>query len=183
MRMSSPARSTPSRLLALLIAGACALTSCGGDDDAPPDPPSSSPTTTSPEAEVESAYLAYWDMVAEVTSAPDPESPAIAEHSVDPARSELLTSVREFQAAGEAVHIGEDYGHAVSEVAIDGETATLRDCAVDDAAVVDVESGEVARQSTTTSLLDVTLVRQQGEWRVSTVSSTQNWDGATTCSG
>lgn len=183
MRMST--RPTLSRLLALVAVAACAVPlACGGGDD-PDDPPRAStpaaPATTSPESEVESAYLAYWDMVVRVTGSPQADNTEIAQHAIDPARAELTASVTEFRAAGQAVEIGPEYRHTVSDVAVAGELATLSDCAVDDASVVIVASGEVARQSTTTSALTVNLRLKDGAWLVENVTSTRDWDGVTEC--
>ncbi len=180
MRMSSPARSTPSRLLALLIAGACALTSCGDDDDAPPDPPSSSPTTTSPEAEVESAYLAYWDMVDRLLADPDPTSKEIAERAVDPVKRALIESLRELRESGRSLRGGQQVAHDIGDVTVTGNDATLKDCAIDDSISLD-STGSTVDRRLATDHLEVTLVRQQDSWQIKAIDVLESWDGAVEC--
>jgi hypothetical protein len=167
------------RLATLLLLLAVPLLSCSDEEDPPPR--STTTTTLSPEAEVEAAYLAYWDMVQRVTESPDPDDPEIADRAVDPARTELTDSVEAFHEAGQVVEIGPEYAHAVTDVVVDGNTAQLRDCAVDDAALVDGTSGEVIRAATVTSSLQVTLVLRERRWLVSDINRLRNWEGVAPC--
>lgn len=174
-----------SRLLALVAVAACVVPlACGGDDDDADDPPRTSapaaPTTTSPESEVESAYLAYWDTVARLYSEPDPDSPEISKVATDPARSTLVQTLEDLSTARHSIELGPDYAHRVSEISVDADSARLSDCTVDDASLVD-GSGVVLREATVTTALNVDLVRVGQAWRVREIHPIQDWEGATTC--
>ena len=71
-----------SRPLVMIAAAFLALAAgtCHSDDDA--DSTSDRTTTTvSPESEVETAYLAFWDMAVRLAGSPDPNDPEIAQRA------------------------------------------------------------------------------------------------------
>jgi hypothetical protein len=152
---------------------------CSNDTDDPP--PSSTSTTVSPEAEVEAAYLAYWDMAEQLSAAPDPANSEISKRAVDPVRETLTETLSSYQAEGQLVHSGPDYGHEVSEVVVDGDSATLLDCALDDSALIDEESGETIRQEVVTTSLQAVLVLQDDRWLLKELNALGSWEGAVPC--
>src|ERR671911_1658895 len=90
---------------------ACALlvlsSGCGDDDGEAADEGTTSTsettiasttTTQDPEAEVEAAYLAYWEMAERLLAAPDPDDPEIAQRVIGSARAKLVDSLATLRA-------------------------------------------------------------------------------------
>jgi hypothetical protein len=154
------------------------LASCTTDDD---DPPSPTPTTLTPEAEVEAAYLAYWDMAERLSESPDPENSEISQRSIDPVRAQLTETLSTYRARGQAVRSGPDYRHRIADVEISGGTATLQDCAADDSALIDVTSGEVIEHDVVTTSLQAVLVSRGDEWLLQELNSLGSWRGVVSC--
>jgi hypothetical protein len=152
---------------------------CSNDTDDPP--PSSTSTTVSPEAEVEAAYLAYWDMVDRLTASPEPNSAEIAEHTADPAKDQLIRSIASLRDAGHAIQGGEQTRHDIRQVVIEGQEARLQDCYVDDSVTIEVSSGSPLETRLATDLLEVTFTRDGGEWLPSEVNVLDSWDGVVPC--
>jgi hypothetical protein len=160
---------------------------CSSDDDPDDTSPTTertterTTTTLSPEAEVEAAYLAYRDMVTRLLQAPDPDDPELGERTTDPNRAFLVDRLRALVQQGQRLRFGPDYEYDVLAVSIDGDQATVRECTVDDAQTVAATSGEVLSEGVTTELLEATLRRNSGKWRVTTVDGIEHWEGAVTC--
>jgi hypothetical protein len=176
-------------LVGLLAVGCGGCGGDGGDDGASSSTTRRSestaspttPTTRSPESEVEEAYLAYWEMGERLLEAPDPDDPEIAQRAIDPARGQMVDSLTTLKARDQAVQRGPEYAHNVLSVHVTGETATVRDCVVDDGAVISVVSGATVRERVTTVLLETTLRRDGARWRVSAIDQRDSWEGASTC--
>jgi hypothetical protein len=182
---STTIRSTARPAAIVLLALAVALAACGGSDDPPdrPDPTDPTPTTQSPEAEVEAAYLAYWDMVVRLTAAPASDASEVTDRAAEPMRGRFIDSLDALNDAGQAIHTGSRHEHDVSDIAIEGDSAHLRDCGVDDSAVIDESSGALVQEKLTTELLEVDLVRGGADWRVQNIVRVDSWDGKVPCDG
>jgi hypothetical protein len=172
-------------LVGLLAVGGCG---CGGSDDdpsppttrRPPSTTSAPPTTASVESQVEEAYLAYWEMTERLLEAPDPDDPEIAERATGQVLGQLSDSLTTLRAQGHAVRSGPEYAHNLLSVDVQGDTGVVLDCAVDDAAVIDVASSEMVDERLVTVLLETTL-RYDGHWLVAEVDQQDSWEGKTTC--
>ena len=149
-----------SRPVALLAAAFLALAAggCHSDDDDAADPGRTT-TTQSPESEVESAYLAFWDMAVRLAQSPDPDDPEIDQRASGEARSGLVDGLRRLADLNRHSEFGPLYEHDVLSVDLDGDTAVVEDCAVDDSKIVDIGTGEVIDQSVVTEHLVVTMAR------------------------
>src|SRR5918995_3724000 len=92
---------------------ACALlvvvAACGDDGEAAVDGTTTSTsdttiasttTTQNPEAEVEAAYLAYWEMAKRLSEAPDPNDPELGERATGTALDKLVDSLTTMKAQG-----------------------------------------------------------------------------------
>jgi hypothetical protein len=169
---------------------------CGGDDGEAADeddPASTAPaeessttadaTTTVPsvEAEVEAAYLAYWEMNERLAGAPNPADPEIERLSMGTARDRLVSGLTGFVTKGQTVRFNDAYAHDILSIDRAGETAGLRDCYVDDATVLDADSGEELESATSTLYLEVTLTHTPDGWKVSEVERLRIWDGVAQC--
>jgi hypothetical protein len=158
---------------------------CGGDDGEAADeddPASTAPaeessttvdaTTTVPsvEAEVEAAYLAYWEMAERLAQAPDPNDPEIDERSTGRLRSELVDNLTTMRTQGQRIEFGPSNGHEVVNVDIDGTAATVSDCVVDEGVQIDDATGESVDFPATPGLLEATMVNSEGGWIVESIS-------------
>jgi hypothetical protein len=177
-------------------AAACALlvvvAACGDDGEAAVDGTTTSTsdttiasttTTQNPEAEVEAAYLAYWEMAKRLLAAPNPDDPEIARRASGINVDQVIDSLTSLHAQGRSIRFGRQYEHDVLSVQLTGETAVIRDCNVDDAATIDAVSGDELSASVTTALLEATLTLEQESWRVSSIERLDAWNGATRCDG
>jgi hypothetical protein len=177
-------------------AAACALlvlaSGCGRDDggEAADDGVTTSTsettiasttTTQDPEAEVEAAYLAYWEMAERLLAAPDPDDPEIAKRATGTALTSAIDGFTTMRAQGQAIRIGEGYSHDVLSVDVRGMAATVVDCNVDEASRIEVTSGRVLTSATTTNLLTVELKSDAGQWQVASIQKTDAWEGARSC--
>ncbi len=180
----------------LLVLTATALACSGGGDDATGTTSTTSPETTSStasassttsvadaEAQVQSRYLAYWDMYLRVNDPPAPNDPAITDLTTGPALPALLDIINAnasqglvFRAPANSVS-----AHHVEVTSVDGSTAELTDCGVDDSQVVRAATGEVVNGDVVTKLIDATLVLEGGVWKVSDYIFKQRWEGVAGC--
>jgi hypothetical protein len=160
-----------------LTAGTCS------DDDS--DSTSDRTTTTvSPETEVETAYLAYWDMLGRLAAAPDPEDPEITQRASGQALAEVKAGLVSQLASGHIAQTGPEYSHTVLSVVITGDKAVVRDCAVDDSTIVDQSTGaKVSGGVPATGLLEASLTAVDSGWKIDDVDTLQTWSGVTTCEG
>jgi hypothetical protein len=165
---------------ALVAAFTLSLAACGGDDgeDADDDPTATAPaddsttTTTAPsvEAEVEAAYLAYWEMAERLAQAPDPDDPEIDKRSIGRVRDELVDNLTTMRTQGQRIEFGPSNEHDVVNVDIDGTAATVSDCVVDEGVQIDEASGERVDFPATPGLLEATMVSSEGGWIVESIS-------------
>ena len=168
-------------LVGLLLGVVVGPAACGNDDDSPDNPP---PTTPPPnaESEVESAYLAYWEMLQRLSAAPDESDLEIVERAIGQALGEVKEGLASLKSQGRAAQTGPAYQHEVQSVELRGDEAIIRDCSVDDSVVIDVVTGEqVAGGAMATGLLEVTLVRSGGEWKVEKIETIKTWAGERSC--
>jgi hypothetical protein len=163
---------------------ALSLAACGGDDeDADQDDPTATPlaedssTTANPrtiapsvEAEVEAAYLAYWDMAERLAQAPDPSDPEIDERSTGRVRDELVDNLTTMRTQGQRIEFGPSNVHEVVSVDIDGTAATVSDCVVDEGVQIDDATGERVDFPATHGLLEAMMVISDGGWIVESIS-------------
>jgi hypothetical protein len=174
-------------VIAALLVGVVAGAACGGDDDdggrVQRSTTTASTTTTAPtpEGAVETAYLAYWEMAQRLVEAPDPDDPEIAERATGRALETFTESLTTLEEAGRVVRHGPQHAHDVQSVDVSGESAQVRDCAVDDASNVDLATDSTLDRGLITALYEATLVQQAGAWRVSELSQLDGWEGAVPC--
>lgn len=173
-----------------VVAGLVLGGACGDDDDeggggATRRSSTSSTTTTAPtpEAAVEAAYLAYWEMAQRLVEAPDPDDPEIAERATGQVAHQLTDSLTTLRSRDQAVRSGPRYVHDVLSVSVSADSAQVIDCAIDDAVVVNVLTGETVEERLITVLLETTLRLAGGTWLVSDVHQQESWEGVSACNG
>lgn len=170
-----------SALAVLGFAGACSDDDAGGSTPTTASTSTSTrdttSTTVSADEAVLDAYRAFWNEGYLVAADPmDPTHPALAAHATG---SQLETLQRAFlarQTNGEVIRGTLDLAPRV--VSVVGETATVRDCYLDNTGIYDAATGE--RHDTATGvrhLITATLVLEDGIWKVSDLA--QEGDGCT----
>jgi hypothetical protein len=169
--------------IAALLFGVVAGAACGGDDDDGGEGRVQRPTTTAPsvEEEVEAAYLAYWDLAQRLAAAPDLADPEIADRATGAVLDQLTESLTALEARGEVVVAGDGYRHDIQSVGVDGDTATIDDCSVDDAARLEADSGDVIEERLVTVSYQATLTLDGRTWRVGDLTQIAIWEGVAGC--
>lgn len=162
-------------LLGLLVGPA----SCTNDDD---DPPPTTQPPDNPESEVESAYLAYWEMLERLSAAPDPADAEIDRQSTGTAKDEVVQALTALRDGGRIVRTGPLYRHEVLSVELDEREAVVEGCSVDDSVILDAATGDpVGGGTTATGLIEASMVLSDGSWKVSGVETLDSWAGEQTC--
>jgi hypothetical protein len=141
----------------------------GPGTDAPAAPPlrSTTSTTLSPEAEVEQAYRAFDAMVSRLNLAPDPEDPEIAQRTTGEFKSQYELVLADRRTRGVAVKTGPRYGPTALTTTVDGSSATVRTCYVDQAATVNAMTGaEIDAMTTVPELITLSFAWEEGTWKL-----------------
>jgi hypothetical protein len=124
-------------------------------------------TTLSPEADVEQAYAAFDAMLARLNPAPNPDDPEIAKRTTGEFRAQFERVLADRRARRWAVKAGPDYGPQRVATTVRGESATVQSCYVDQAAIVNVDTGAAVDPMTTvTEHQTLTFVREEGQWKL-----------------
>jgi hypothetical protein len=196
-RTGRPGR-RPRLAAALAVAATVALAApaCTDDDASaattttlqPPPLTTAPPTTDHPEPteeeEVEAAYLAIMERYYERHLDPDPDDPSISNDHEGEHRTVLVARLRELNEEGQSARFTADGPPVptVTAVEIDGETARVMNCLVDDALVVDSATGEVVIDSVGSYQLETVLSRTGDHWRISEQLVDEHWFDGRGCS-
>lgn len=193
---------SPRRARSTALALALALAGCGsaGDDGQPAGettttaaeattttaPPETTTTAApTPEEQVLAAYHAYWAAVDEAFGPPQvrPDLPALRQHATGEVLAGIVEAAESLKAEGGIFRIPENgqYVHRAEIVSIDGETATVRDCNIDDTVEENATTGEVLDDAVSTRLYIGMLVREDGQWKVAVLNREMTWEGVAGC--
>ena len=166
-----------SALVALGVLGGCADDE-GSQPSTTTTAESSTSTPTTEDEEVLDAYAAFWnDGYLEASDPMDPTNPALAAHATGEQLETLERAFLARQASGEVIRGTLDLAPRV--VSITGETATVRDCYLDETGIYDAETGERKDEASgVRHLITATLVVDDGTWKVSDLE--QEGDGCAT---
>jgi hypothetical protein len=142
---------------------------------------STTTTTLSQEDQVKQAYLAYWQMVDRLIAVPNPRDSELPERATDPLlaslRDDLTTRAAEERSTRAPVN--SKYQHKIRSASLDGDTATVSDCYVDDRVQYNGE-GVVLNDRVSTVHATATLTRSN-VWRVSDVQTERVGDASVGC--
>lgn len=149
-------------------------------------PPATTTTVApTPEEEVLAAYHGYWAAVIEALNPPQvrPDLPALRERATGEVLVGIVKKAEEIRADSEVTRLPENsqYVHRAEVVALDEETATVRDCNIDDVVVESADTGEVVDDAVSTRLYISMLVREDGQWKVAVLNQEGFWEGVTGC--
>lgn len=190
------------RVLVGLVLVALTLSACQDNGEvvtAPTTPEALTPPETSASAEpstiapstpqealaepVLAAYRGYWDAWLAANDPPDESLPALRQYATGEAYRTVFDAVQANRLGGRAIRLpeGSVSRRDVEVVSMSADRATVRDCSVDDAVVVGVDTGEVLDDDVVTRLSTGELVLEDGSWRVSTTRIEQTWEGVAGC--
>ena len=197
----------PIRRAALVLAAAwLVLGSCSGDDDAIPDSSSSSSTsssssstsstsepddtssTTSAPDDVHSLvtarYLEFWDARFEANTDPvDPDSAKLRDLATGDQLGNVVAETQQRKDSGLALRTADDpvKERRVQVIEVQGDTATIQDCATNDDVVYRVATGEVLDDSVVTRNISAEMRLVDGQWRLAAAQELQKWEGVAGC--
>ena len=184
----------------LLVLVVISLTpACGGDDHdgTAPDPtPRSTTTTTEPttttlselDQKIEAAkaaYLAFMHAVRAAEAAPvTPHLPDVQAVMTGLQQTQITANLEGMQARGEAVRLPENSQDSqevlTASLQPDG-SVLLKACEINDAVVYDVATGAVVDDDVITIEVDVTVVQENGVWKVADTVITEESNGVVPC--
>lgn len=136
------------------------------------------------EAAVLAAYLKFWETYFAANQDPPGASlDDLALHATGDVVAAVRTETEAHREAGRVFRRPPDSvaSHAVSDVRVEGDRATVRDCEVNDGWVESVASGERINEGTVTRLGTATLLREGGRWKVADTVVEQTWEGVAGC--
>jgi hypothetical protein len=142
------------------------------------------PRWTPAQQEVVDAYLAAVDAELQAGEAADPESPQLVASHTGHALEQLQATYGNDRAAGRRSKLPSDTRFHVDVLAVermDGDSALVTSCIVDDTVVFVASSGSVVNDTLAAVLLDTTLVREDGRWKVSDRQTQSTREGSTQC--
>ena len=201
--------SGPMRRAAIVLAACLVLGSCSGDDDdAIPDSSSSTPSSTSSssssvtsasqpddtssttstpdgvEALVTARYIEFWDARFEANTEPvDPDSARLRDLATGDQLTNVVAETQQRKDSGLALRAAEDpvKERRVRLVDVQGDTASIQDCATNDDVVYRVATGEVLDDSVVTRNISAEMRLIDGQWRLAAAQELQKWEGVAGC--
>jgi hypothetical protein len=174
-------------LIVLLAVGMAAVVvwavSSGGDAgmklEEPPPPEDTA--SASVEQEILAAWSTFRDALDEVNSEkPDPNDPRLARYATGEMLEDVRAAAEQNRAQGIVTRLPEN---SISQVwpeviSVEGDTAQLRSCEVDDGLVVKAETGDTVNPpGAVTLLVEATLIRDDQGWKVSESVLVEEWEG------
>ncbi len=151
------------------------------------EPPATQPPESgmNPDQEaVIGAYLGFWNARnAANTGTPNPQDPALAEFATGGQLEWVIAETQRHLDEGVALRAAPNPAnyHRIMGVAVDGETATVQACVVDDWLMVDRATGQVLNDAVSTQSAKGTLHFVEGAWRVAGTELLQKWEGVAGC--
>lgn len=135
-------------------------------------------------AEVEAAYLAYWDAVPQFFNPPDPEHPLIELHTAEAVREATLSGISQLILDGESIRRPDNEDHFIVTI-LDVDPmvgrAGVRACIVDGLQVVKTDSGQVINGNVVTKTVQAEVVRDGSRWKVAQSRLVESADGVHEC--
>lgn len=122
-------------------------------------------------------------MVLSADAPPDPADPRLGQHAVGERLDAFTAEVQRFRDEGLrlAAAAAPTGVQSVTVVSVDGDSAEVRECFVDDALVLDRATGAVVNDDLVTLSSRATVRRVDGVWKVAEVVVLQSWEGVAGC--
>lgn len=191
----SPASAQRGAPFLLVLLAAVLLMACSDDD--PQAAPSTTttrataPTSTTTieaqdpvESEITERYKRFWQARFEANQAPpNPDLPALRDLATGEQLGKVVAETRRNAQDGLALRRPDPSvaRSSVKIVKVDGDTATLQECVVDDGVVYRVSTGEVVDAKVATHNVEATMKRIDGAWRLAAARLVQRWEGVAGC--
>jgi hypothetical protein len=146
------------------------------------EPPA--PTTSvDPSASVLAGYDTYWTAYLRLMQEPDPASPALAGLMTGRQRELVSGLVQQRLEQNQRLRFPAASIARRTRIveSITGTRAVVVVCAVDDSYLIDVGSGAISLDEVQTVLSRVSVVQEDGVWKVERVLIDRTWDGVAGC--
>jgi hypothetical protein len=134
--------------------------------------------------EIIGAYVAYWDArIVANSGVPNPQDPALARYATGRQLEAVIAETQENLDAGRALQPSPDPVNfrRLTVVSVDGDSAVVQECFVDDGQVIELATGRVLNDTVATHSVQADLLRVDGQWRVSAATLIQRWEGVAGC--
>lgn len=129
-------------------------------------------------------YLQFWEARFEANNDPvNPDDPRLTALAADAQLMNVTDETKRRAADGLALRRADK---SLTErrptiVSINGDEATIQDCAVNDDVLYRVATGEVVDDSVVTRSVSATMRRIGGEWKLVSSREVQKWEGVSGC--
>ncbi len=147
--------------------------------------PTASTTASEPgQQPIVDAYIGYWDArFAANAGTPNPADPALRRYATGAQLEAVVAETQENLDAGRAFQARPSPANyrRVTVVSVNGDSAVVQECFVDDGLVIDRATGEVLNDTIATHSVRGELRKADGEWRVASTSLLQRWEGVSGC--
>jgi hypothetical protein len=177
-------------VLALVMGFMLAALGCSSDGDTKATPTTRRPptsttsTTLTTEDQVLQAYQAFWEARDAANQAPpSPEHPALREYATGDQLKNVVEETRQHRDDGLAFRLPANSisEHRALVRTINGDEATVQDCATDDGIVYRIEGGKIINDAVVTRNITATMKRQDGKWKLASTQVVQKWEGVAGC--
>ncbi len=161
-----------------------ATTSPTTSTDSSTSVPTTDPAADPAHQEIIDAYVAYWDArFAANSGIPNPQDPALARYATGRQLEAVIAETQENLDAGRALQPSPDPVNfrRVTVVSVDGDSAVVQECFIDDGQVIESATGRVLNDTVATHSVQADLLRVDGQWRVSAATLIQRWEGVAGC--
>ena len=131
------------------------------------------------------AYIAFEGAFAAAAAIPDPDFPALRETATGDALGDAVEQLRAWQLSGRVARAVGPVTEGVRVISASPSTdgVLVRACHVNDDQVVIAETGQVVNADVVTRLYSVTMVQEEGHWKVSQLRVVERWEGVAGCAG
>jgi hypothetical protein len=122
-----------------------------------------------PQDQISYVMDVYWDEWVQLGQHPDMNRTSYFSLLTGGALAFKTETLSKEFAAGQAWRLPDRsrFAHSIVRIAVNGTTATVYECVVDDAVVYDVADGAVRNDKTATVLIRNTLTKAAGVWQIS----------------
>ncbi len=177
------------RWLVVLVLVGLTGAACGADvDDSGPTTtkPQRTTTTTNPDEAAVRRVAEEWHAAAlRLAANPDPADPALRRYLTGDLLGRYEADLARRAKDGLVVRAPPDSvaKYTIEEVRVTGDSATLRECSIDDLLLVSKKSGEVLDDEVVTSELETVAKKVNGDWRLARRMTRREWKGVARCGG
>lgn len=183
---ASVAPTTPPPTTSTAVESTTSATAMSSTTTVVPQSSTSPPVYGSAEEQVTARFVEYWDARHQVLAAdtePDPNDSRLAAHAVGEQLEVVRAEVQRYRDEGRRLTRAESPVNyqVVTVVSVDGDTAEVQECFVDDGVIVDRATGAVLNDRVVTLNSQAVLRRVDGLWKLAEYRVIQSWEGVAGC--